>query len=253
MSTSPAGPAAPRRSYGVLLISALTLLAVQGVAPPGPVQQVVVAALAGTCVVLAIRAAGLAPWTLRLALSLAAAVVAVSVIRATAGGIGDGAARLCNAALLSIGPPAVAIGVVRDLRTRGRVEVRAIMGVLALYLLLGMAFAFTYGAIDLLGSGGVFAGGTEATVSRCLYFSFTTLTTVGYGDIVTRTDLGHTLAIFEALLGQIYLVTVVSLLVGNLGRPARRARGAERPRADPPATQGRTPWSCGSSGGTIAA
>jgi hypothetical protein len=219
-AASPAGPAAPRR-YGVLLVSALTLLAVQGVAPPGAVQQVAVAALAGACVVLAIRAAELAPWLLRLALVLAAAAVAVSVFRATAGGIGDGAARLGNAALLAIGPPAVAIGVVRDLRSTGRVEVRAIMGVLALYLLLGMAFAFTYGAIDVLGSRGVFAGGTEATVSRCLYFSFTTLTTVGYGDVVTRSDLGHTLAIFEALLGQIYLVTVVSLLIGNLGRPSR--------------------------------
>jgi hypothetical protein len=55
-------------------------------------------------------------------------------------------------------------------------------------------------------------------VSECLYFSFTTLTTVGYGDLTARTDLGHTLAVFEALIGQIYLVTVVSLIVGNLRR-----------------------------------
>jgi len=44
------------------------------------------------------------------------------------------------------------------------------------------------------------------------------LTTVGYGDLTARTDLGHTLAVFEALIGQIYLVTVVSLIVSNLGR-----------------------------------
>ena len=55
-------------------------------------------------------------------------------------------------------------------------------------------------------------------MSQCLYFSFTTLTTVGYGDLTARTDLGHTLAVFEALIGQIYLVTVVSLIVSNLGR-----------------------------------
>ena len=52
---------------------------------------------------------------------------------------------------------------------------------------------------------------------NCLYFSFVTLTTVGYGDVLTRSDLGHTLAVTEALVGQIYLVTVVALLVSDLG------------------------------------
>jgi hypothetical protein len=65
-------------------------------------------------------------------------------------------------------------------------------------------------------------------VSHCLYFSFTTLATVGYGDFVARTNVGHTLAVSEALLGQIYLVTVVSLIVSNLGRPARREDSGAR-------------------------
>ena len=146
----------------------------------------------------------------------------MSVLRATVGGVGDGAARACVAALLALGPPAVAVGVYRDLQLSGQVKLQAISGVLSLYLLLGMAFAFLYGAIDGLGGGEFFASGADATVSRCLYFSFTTLTTVGYGDLVAGSDLGRTLAIFEALLGQIYLVTVVSLLVSNLGRPTRR-------------------------------
>jgi hypothetical protein len=214
--------------YGALLGCALVLLAVQGIAPPGPVQQVAVAALAGSCLVLVVRAARLSRQLRLASLALAAMVIAVGVARAV-GGMGDGAARLCIAALLSLGPPAVALGVMRDLRATGRVEVHAIAGVLALYLLLGMAFAFVYGAIDRLGAGDLFANGTDATVSHCLYFSFTTLTTVGYGDFVAGSDLGHTLAIFEALLGQIYLVTVVSLLVSNLGRPTNAA--ARRPPA----------------------
>ncbi len=93
-------------------------------------------------------------------------------------------------------------------------------------MLIGMAFGFLYGAIDRIDGDPFFAGADAATVSRCLYFSFTTLTTVGYGDLVARSDLGHTLAVFEALIGQIYLVTVVSLIVSNLGRPARRVREA---------------------------
>jgi hypothetical protein len=91
-------------------------------------------------------------------------------------------------------------------------------------MLIGMAFGFLYGAIDRFGGDSFFAGGDPATVSHCLYFSFTTLATVGYGDFVSRSDLGHTLAVSEALIGQIYLVTVVSLIVSNLGRPARRDR-----------------------------
>ena len=139
-------------------------------------------------------------------------------------------------------------------------EIHAIAGVLALYLLIGMAFAFLYGGIDHVSSTPFFADNVPATVSRCLYFSFTTLTTVGYGDMVADTDLGRTLAIFEALLGQIYLVTIVSLLVGNLGpldprrgRPrAGAADAAEPTRVRLPSGQGRAPWRIAAAAGRIA-
>jgi hypothetical protein len=213
-----------RRRYGLLLGTTLVLLAVQGIAAPSPGQQVLVSVLAGASVLLAFRAADLAPRMIRLALALGALVVVLSIMRATVGGMSDGAARLFNAGLVALGPPAVAIGVVRDLRTSGRVRMEAVSGVLSLYMLLGMLFAFVYGAIDRLADDPFFTGADKATISRCLYFSFTTLTTVGYGDLVAASNLGRTLAIFEALLGQIYLVTVVSLIVSNLGRPA----GGER-------------------------
>jgi hypothetical protein len=215
-----------RARYGVLLITAFVSLAVQGVVPPGRGQQVVVAALAGASLLLAVRAANLGGPLLAAAAVAAGLVLASSIVRATVGGVDDGAARLMNALLVAFGPPAVALGVIHDLRSTGRVRLEAVMGVLSLYMLLGMLFAFVYGAIDRLGGNPFFASGDAATSSRCLYFSFTTLTTVGYGDLVARSDLGHTLAVFEALLGQIYLVTVVSVLVSNLGRPARQARGA---------------------------
>jgi hypothetical protein len=118
--------------------------------------------------------------------------------------------------LLVVGPPAVAVGVVRDLRAEGRVRVEAVMGVLAMYMLIGLAFAALYGVLEAISGDPVFADGVEATAARCIYYSFITLTTVGFGDIAARTDVGHTISIFEALIGQIYLVTVVSLLVGNL-------------------------------------
>ena len=59
-----------------------------------------------------------------------------------------------------------------------------------------------------------------------VYFSFVTLTTVGYGDLTASNSVGRAFAVQEALFGQIYLVTVVALLVSNLGRQ----------RFDPPGT-----------------
>ncbi|MBN1530492.1 MAG: two pore domain potassium channel family protein [Thermoleophilaceae bacterium] len=209
-----------RRRYGLLLLATLASLAVQGIVEPSGAQQVVVAALAGASLLLAFNAAQFGPRWLLPAAALSGAGIALAVVQATTGEVGEGVARGMNAILLAVGPPAVAVGVVRSLRT-GTVKVEAVMGVLSLYMLLGMMFGFGYGVIDQYGNQPFFADGEQATVSQCLYFSFTTLTTVGYGDLVAETNLGHTLAVFEALLGQIYLVTIVSLIVGNLGRSRR--------------------------------
>ena len=63
-----------------------------------------------------------------------------------------------------------------------------------------------------------------ATVADYLYFSFVTQTTVGYGDLTAAGGFGRALAVLEALIGQLYLVTVIALLVSNLGSARRRAR-----------------------------
>jgi hypothetical protein len=107
--------------------------------------------------------------------------------------------------------------VIRSLRARNKVTLEAVFGVLGLYILLGMFFAGIYGALYEFNHS-FFTNGLAGTAARCLYFSFTTLTTIGYGDVTASTNLGHTLAVTEGLLGQIYLVTIVSLIVGNLGR-----------------------------------
>jgi len=219
-------PRADRRvgRYGLLLLATVASVGVQGVIEPSGVQNVVVTALAGGTLVLAFHAAGLAPRFTRAVVAFAAAALVVAIVRATAGGIGEGAARSVNAALVALGPPAVAIGLLRELRATQEVRLEAVAGVLCLYVLIGMAFGFLYGAIDNLGGDPFFTGGKSASVAHCLYYSLTTLATVGYGDFVARTNLGHTLSVSEALIGQIYLVTVVSLIVSNLRGPARRDR-----------------------------
>jgi len=209
--------------YGLLLVAVTASVLVQGAVAPGPVQQVVVSALLGVSLVLAFRVAHVSTPLLAVAVGLALAALALSVVEAFTDDIATGEGRLMSALLVALGPPAVAVGLVRSLRATGEVAVAAVMAVLSLYMLIGMLFAFVFGALDRFGDDPFFATGTDATVSNCLYYSFTTLATVGYGDLTARTDLGHTLSILEALLGQIYLVTVVSLIVSNLGRPARRA------------------------------
>jgi hypothetical protein len=210
------------RLFGLLFLSTVVSVAAQGVVEGGDVRNVLITVLAAASLLLALRAAQLEPRLFQIAAAAAAVVVLISLVRAFGADIGEGAARTMNAGLMLFAPPAVAVAIVRDLRSSAQVRLSAVAGVLSLYMLIGMAFAFTYGAIDRFGDEPFFMGGASATVSNCLYFSFTTLTTVGYGDFVAATELGHTLAIFEMLIGQIYLVTIVSLIVSNLGRPARR-------------------------------
>jgi hypothetical protein len=161
---------------------------------------------------------------IRLAIAVATLLVAFSVVEALNGHTGGAGTRIANLLLVVLAPPAIVVGVVRMLRARQRVTIEAVFGVLCLYILIGMGFAFLYGSMDRLGHQ-FFAQDVQATVSRCLYYSFTTLTTVGYGDLTSATNLGHTLSNAESLFGQIYLVTVVAVLVSNLSRPQRARSG----------------------------
>ena len=125
------------------------------------------------------------------------------------------------ALLIALAPLAIASGVIRGVRTEGTVTLHTMFGVLCIYLLLGMLFASGYALVSDAQAEPFFASGIDPDISDYLYFSFATLTTVGYGDLSAATDLGRSVAITEALIGQIYLVTVVAVIVGGLGR--RRA------------------------------
>lgn len=81
-----------------------------------------------------------------------------------------------------------------------------------------MFFSFTYGVVDAIDASALFAERTDSTLAETLYFSFVTLSTVGYGDFSPGSDGSRALAVSEMLIGQIYLVTIVSLIVANLGR-----------------------------------
>jgi hypothetical protein len=151
---------------------------------------------------------------------LAGMGITVAVVQILSGGDTlTGAAGLLNAVLVVTIAAVIGVGVF-DQRT---VNQQSILGAICIYLLIGLLFTFVYGALAVLGSGDFFAQGTDGTPSLRLYFSYVTLATLGYGDYTPAGDLGHTLAIVEALLGQLYLVTVVAVIVGRLhgARPNR--------------------------------
>ncbi len=212
-----------RARYGLLLAAIFASFGFQGIASPGDWQEIVITALLATTLALALWAANARAWVVRLAIAVGALLVVLTIVLALTGHSGGAGPRLANLLLVVLAPPAIVLGVVRNLRARRRVTFEAVFGVLCLYILLGMCFAFLYGSIDRLGQQ-FFAQHVSANVSNCLYFSFTTLTTVGYGDLTAASNLGHTLANAESLIGQIYLVTVVAVLVSNLSRPQRRAQ-----------------------------
>jgi uncharacterized membrane protein len=102
------------------------------------------------------------------------------------------------------------------------IGLETILGALCVYVLLGIAFAGIYAAINDVEKVGFFAQPGPKTNVDFLYFSFITQTTVGYGDLTPGTDFGRVIVTFEALIGQVFLVTLVARLVSMYGR-ARRA------------------------------
>jgi Ion channel len=207
-----------RQRYGMLLLALSATFFFEGVAEPGDLQRAIGTVLVGATLMLALYAAEVPQRRLRVAAVVVLAIVVGAVVASVAGKgtTVAGIAAVANGLMIALAPPAVVIGLVRNLRATGAVTVTVVAGVLCLYLLVGLFFAFAYVAVQNLGGAPFFANGDAATSSRSLYFSFVTMTTVGYGDFTARTNLGHTLAVTEALLGQIYLVTVVAAIVSRL-------------------------------------
>jgi hypothetical protein len=113
------------------------------------------------------------------------------------------------------------------------IDIQTVLAALCIFVLIGMFFAFTFTAISEMQTEPFFAQEEHATNAEFLYFSFITLTTTGYGDLTAAGNLGRSFAVLEALFGQIYLVTVVALLVSNMV-PRRRfgPGGSSSPRGD---------------------
>jgi len=134
------------------------------------------------------------------------------------------AAAMTGSALLYCVAP---VAVLRDIGTRPHVDQETVLGAIAAYLIVGMFFAFAYRAISIIQPIPFFGAEGSGDLSQALFFSFVTLTTTGYGNLVPASNPGQTLAVMEAVLGQLFLVTAVAKII-SAWKP-RRWRNAEEP------------------------
>jgi hypothetical protein len=112
--------------------------------------------------------------------------------------------------------------IVRHLLLRAQIDAETLIGAIAAYLLIGMFFAFAYKAAREFGSVPFFGAAGPGTLSQDLFFSFVTMTTVGYGNLVPAANPGQTLAVIEAVTGQLFLIVAVGKIISSM--PGRGAR-----------------------------
>jgi Ion channel len=176
----------------IVLFAAVAVLALRNSSAPRRIVHLIVLALVGGTVLMLI-----------ISLSLAT------------GPAGTGVANIWTGLILLF---AVVVIVGRVL-SFSSVTIQSIYGVLSAYLIIGLMFASFYAAIDHLGGGNFFASGQPDNTQTYQYFSFTTLTTLGYGDFTALGNGGRAVAVLEALTGQIFLATLVARLVAAYRSP----------------------------------
>jgi hypothetical protein len=168
--------------------------------------------------VLAVRAGSVRRRTAQalIAVALTGSVPALAIALTHANDAGAGAAFLWIAAILLL---AVVVIVGRVL-AQPSVTLQSIYGAVSAYMIIGLMFAAVYGAIYRFSGGTFFTHGSPGNLKTFQYFSFTTLTTLGYGDFTAASSGGQAVAVMEALLGQVFLATLVARLVSAFRAPS---------------------------------
>jgi len=232
-----ARPPVLRGRYGLLLLLLIAnylLGAFSAIALAGPLQV----ALFAVVLLLALRNSPLNRRQVKLlGWTTVAGSVAAIAAALTQTNTGYGVADLWKGLMLLLS----AVFIVRRVLARPTVTVQSIYGALSAYLIVGLMFAAFYGAMDHLGYRPFFASGQPANQETFQYFSFTTLTTLGYGDFVAVNNGGRSVAVIEALAGQVFLATLVARLVAAFRAPAQRARRPVVTRRRPPRALRRPP------------
>jgi len=202
--------------FGLVLLMLAVTFVFMASGPTGSWVRVVTVMLQGGTLLAALIASEAKPRLVRIAtiIVLVGLLMSIASLFVDSTRTGDGVFFAISALLVGASPVVIA----RSILKRGVVDFRTVLAAVCIYVLIGMLAAFVFSAMGDLGSG-FFAQQKHASIDIYLYFSFATITTVGYGDFTAAGGLGRAFSVLEALVGQLYLVTVVALLVSNLRRP----------------------------------
>jgi hypothetical protein len=206
--------------YGAVFMLVVALLVFVIVAPSGDATRAVVLALQGAALLVVVGTSR-ERRSVRRARVRALGAAAVVLVAAVALGALPIAGVVGINGLLALGVlVALVRGLLRLVRLHG-VTLQVVAGALAIYVLVGLVFAWIISLVADIGSDPFFTGGTDASQGDRVYYSFTVLTTTGFGDYTAATPVGHALSVLEMLLGQLYLVTVIGVIVGDFAGRSR--------------------------------
>lgn len=210
-------------AYGAVLVLVTLTYVLASVLPDGRWSRVAVIATATATSILALSASHVRAVWVRRAGALSVLAVAIAVVAA-----GTGESTWFSVAwLIEIVLLAVSMGrVLATVVASPKIGSRTIMGALSVYASLGILFTAAYNVIDRFQDTPFFSGVAAPTGTDFLFFSYATLTTTGYGDLVPAGQPGRMVSGLEMMIGQIFLVTLVAGLVSawKPGEAVRRRR-----------------------------
>ncbi len=218
--------------YGVVFLLTLTLLVFVIVTPGENWSRAVGCALQWLALMTILATSRTSSNVRRPVAVLLLGLASFTVVGEAAGAFSDAVLFAISGLLSAAIPLALVGGLMRLVRAHG-VTPQAVAGALTLYLLLGLLFAWVIGFVDHVETTQYFAQTANPSTSQIAYFSFTVMTTTGFGDLSAATHIGRALAVVEMLLGQLYLVTVIGVLVGNFAGRSRRSAEASMQAAPP--------------------
>jgi hypothetical protein len=203
-------------SYGIVLILIMLALAVGVVTTDTALVLAVQVIVQAVTLLLTFKASLVSRRVMRIAALIVGLGTLLAMVLLVTGAFEESRAiaRSFEAVLAFVAPVVILQRLVRHYEVTGE----TVLGALCVYLLIGLVFANIYAVVEAVGGTPFFAQVEDASFVDFVYFSYVTQATVGYGDLSAVTTPGRMLAVANGLLGQIYLVTVVAILVGNLGR-----------------------------------
>jgi hypothetical protein len=203
-------------SYGLALLLILVTICCLAVAGQDAVARLISVVLGGVTLLFVLRASSASRRVQRISLLVVSgAVLSASLVII----VGEGdwptiGAGLVSLLLAFVAPLLILRHIIRSLR----VSFQLVLGALCVYLLLGLVYTYLFAIIATVGDAQFFVQLAHPSLPDFLYFSYTTLSTTGYGDLTAAGSLERMIGISEALMGQLFLVSAVAVLAGNIGR-----------------------------------